>query len=175
MKKFISVLIVGLGMGTAVAHAHTEEHSFEQEFAHAKLSNEVVIEQCWLRSLPANVPDAGYFELHNNKDNSIELVAARSTAYEEIMLHESYEEDGLLKMRMADAIIIPAKESLSFIPGGYHMMLEEPQQAVQLGESIEVEFLLLDDGSNEHSVVSAQCKINSAKARHYDEDTRQDQ
>jgi len=55
------------------------------------------------------------------------------------------------------------------------MMLEEPQQAVQLGESIEVEFLLLDDGSNEHSVVSAQCKINSAKARHYDEDTRQDQ
>ncbi|HLR29247.1 MAG TPA: copper chaperone PCu(A)C [Paenalcaligenes sp.] len=185
IKRFFSVTVIGLsslGIGWAQAlaasaheahdhqhHAMANEHDFDDEFALAQPSQEIVIEQCWVRWLPGDVPAAGYFELQNNKETPIELLAARSPAYELMMLHQSYEDDGLLKMKMADAIIIPAQDSLSFVPGGYHMMLEEPTETIQVGERISVDFLFTSENKENYELVNSECRINPPKARQYDE------
>lgn len=195
LNNLISVMAIGLwGLNTVAAQGHTghvheahehPEHAHEAHdhahhssgeqpdygaaFAQAQPSHEIVIEQCWVRWLPGDVPAAGYFELHNQTNHPVELLAARSAAYDLLMLHQSYEEDGLLKMKMADAIVIPADDSLSFVPGGYHLMLEEPTQKVQVGDRIEIEFLLKPENKESHVLVNSQCRVNSPKARQYDE------
>lgn len=185
MKKLFSATVIGLS-GLALGwtqvlaahthdehdhqhHATTDEHDFDDEFSLAQPSQEIAIEQCWVRWLPGDVPAAGYFELQNNKENPIELLAVRSSAYDLMMLHQSYEDDGLQKMKMADAIIIPAQDSLSFVPGGYHMMLEEPAQTVQVGENISVDFLFTSENEQNYEIVNSDCRVNSPKARQYDE------
>lgn len=154
-------------------HGHHHAPSPEQQqitealFQSAVPAQDISIERCWLRLVPASLPAAGYFEVHNHQAEPVELVAVRSSSYEEAMLHQTYEEDGLSKMGAADDLWIPAGQHLSFEPGGYHAMFETPTQALSVGEQVEMEFLFKRGATAEQKKVM--CRVLPAKARHYDE------
>src|SRR5690625_112177 len=148
------------------AHSHVD---YSAEFAAAALAEGVVIEQCWLRLLPAHVPSAGYFLLSNQSDEPLELLAAQTDSYDLLMLHQTYEEDGLLKMKMADKLDIAAGAQLNFEPGGLHMMFEEPTTALSVGDNVDIEFLFKNPSSQSLTKKTVSCRVNPAKARRYDE------
>lgn len=55
------------------------------------------------------------------------------------MLHESREEDGVMRMIHLDAVEIPAGETVSFAPGGLHVMFMGLQpDDLPVGDSIDV-------------------------------------
>jgi len=66
---------------------------------------------------------SGYFDItnHSNVDDSI--IGIESPVAERVEMHLSEEIDGIMKMRRQVAIDIKAGESVSFKPGGYHLML----------------------------------------------------
>ena len=149
-------------------HAHHDHHGhhmtdYSAQFAAATLTDQVRVEQCWVRLLPAHIPSAGYFILHNDTEQPIEVLAAATPSYDDVMLHETIEEDGMAKMVMADTIQIPAKGTLTFKPGGLHAMFEQPTGALKVGDTMPMELLL----ANEQKV-SVDCKVNPANARSYD-------
>ena len=54
--------------------------------------------------------------------------------------------DGMMQMREADGLVVPAHGSVQLAPGGYHLMLMNLQQPLREGQSAELSFVL-DDGT----------------------------
>ena len=98
----------------------------------------VSVEQPWMRFIIKSRPAAGYFVLHNNGDAAVELVGAASPACGMLMLHQSKQVNGVEKMLMVNSIKVPAHGSVTFAPGGYHLMCMKPTAAMQVGQSVQV-------------------------------------
>ncbi len=64
---------------------------------------------------------AGYLSVTNNGDTADKLIGVRAD-FPRVMLHLSSEVDGVAKMIHIDSLEIPAGESVTLSPGGYHIM-----------------------------------------------------
>lgn len=171
MSKLTQAAISALGLGfsliafgaSAHEHAHHDRVDYTAQLIAATPAKNLTVEQCWIRLLPSHLPSAGYFVIHNHSDQAVEVLAAATPSYDEVMLHETVEEDGMTKMQMADSLSVAAKSSLSFKPGGLHAMFEQPTGELKVGDTMPMELLF----SGEQKL-SVNCKVNAAKARAFD-------
>jgi len=69
---------------------------------------------------------AGYFALTNNTDDVITVSSVVSPEFESVEIHESLLENGVAKMRRIPELSIPARSTVTFEPGGKHLMLKRP-------------------------------------------------
>ena len=88
----------------------------------ARADNDVMVENQWMRFIIKSRPAGGYFTVHNNTASQIELTGASSSACGMIMLHQTKEVGGVEKMLPVKEVPVPAHGSISFAPGGYHLM-----------------------------------------------------
>lgn len=148
MSRFvlISLLCLGLG-GFAYAqhghhHAHHVHHAHhEHDAKHKESATAVNLSQCWGR-FRADGASAVYVEMHNTDSHQAAYVTGvKSAGFEEAMLHESYEQDGMKGMRHVAEVEIPAGQVFSFKPGAHHVMLFKPQ-SVKEGDKVAVSFVL---------------------------------
>jgi hypothetical protein len=95
----------------------------------------------WFRTLPEGLPSAGYFSLHNGAASPAVLTGASSPACGMLMLHESSEEGGMSRMRDVQRVTVPAGGTVSFAPGGYHLMCMHPSAAMTPGKTVPVTLL----------------------------------
>lgn len=95
---------------------------------------DVTITQGWFRALPPSVPSGGYFTLHNGGAKKITLQAVASPACGMLMMHKS--SSGSMEHVMA--LDVAPGETLSFAPGGYHLMCMNSK--LKLGASVPVTF-----------------------------------
>lgn len=158
-----SSLALAHGSHHQASHQHHEIKDYSAQLAAAKPASEVRVEQCWVRLLPSTVPSAGYFIIHNDSNEDLELIAGATPSYAHVMLHETIEEDGMAKMVMADEMVIPAKSTIEFKPGGLHAMFEQPTHNIELGQTMEMELLFANQQK-----VAMHCKVNPANARSYE-------
>ncbi len=153
-------------------HDHQHEQAghqapdYSKEFAAARPAETTTVDYCWVRNIPTPAPSAGYFVVHNGSEKPVRLLAVQSPQYDDLMLHQTYDEDGMAKMKMADDIVIEPNSSLEFKPGGYHAMLEQPTSKVADGDVIEMTWLFDDKTS-----VTGQCEVRAASGRQKSDDT----
>ena len=83
--------------------------------APAKDADHVRAEAAWIRVLPAGLPAGGYAVLHNDGDRPVVLAGAASAGYGEVMLHESTGSGGMSRMRMIDALPVPAHGEVALV------------------------------------------------------------
>jgi copper(I)-binding protein len=83
-------------------------------------------------------PAAGYMTLKNTGDKPVALTAASSPACGMLMLHLSKQEHGIDKMVQVDKATVPAHGSVTFAPGGYHLMCMQPKDTMRTGGSVPV-------------------------------------
>lgn len=69
----------------------------------------------------------------------LRLVSAQSPAFERIMFHEATREGGVARMRHVSEITIAPHATLTFEPGGLHLMMESPVRPLRVGEEVVVE------------------------------------
>lgn len=119
----------------------------------------VSVSKCWIRAMPAGIPSGGFFEVTNSSDKPIQLTGVDSDAFGMAMLHQTQSNGSMSKMVMVDTATVPAKGTLSFAPGDYHVMLEEPKQALKIGSTISLT-LSFSDGDK----LGVQCKVESPNA-----------
>jgi periplasmic copper chaperone A len=105
----------------------------------------LTISDAWVRFIIPARPAAGYFTLHNTTANPASLVKASSPDCGMLMLHKTVNENGRESMVGVESVPVPAHGSVSFAPGGYHLMCMQPSAAVKRGNSIPVT-LSFDDG-----------------------------
>lgn len=104
--------------------------------APAFAASSVTVTDAWFRALPANLPDGGYFTLHNGSTKQLTLTGAGSSACGKLMLHKSEEASGMSSMSDVANIDVPAGGTLSFAPGGYHLMCMNPTALMKQGSSV---------------------------------------
>lgn len=92
----------------------------------------------WMRFVMAVRPAAGYFTLSNATSKARTLVGASSPACGMLMLHRTVHAGGVDRMEMVKDVAIPAGGSVSFAPGGYHLMCMSPSVDMVPGRSVAV-------------------------------------
>jgi len=108
--------------------------------------NGLSVSDAWVRIVIPQRPAAGYFKLGNDGDTPRVLTGASSSACGMVMLHESVKENAVDKMLPVDHVPVPAHGSVSFKPGGYHLMCMQPSSAVRPGGTIPIT-LTFGDGA----------------------------
>ena len=108
---------------------------------------DVQVSEAKLRLLPGNLPAAGYFTLTNSGSPPVVLTGAHSSVFAQVMMHRSSLENEIASMQHVAQIEVPAGATLTFAPGGYHLMLMDRQKALTLGNQIEVSLLFTDGQS----------------------------
>ncbi len=79
----------------------------------------------------------GYMTIANTGDED-DLLIGIEIEDRMSMIHESREENGVVRMLHVDALAIPAGDQISFKPGGFHVMLMGLQPGeLPVGETVE--------------------------------------
>jgi copper(I)-binding protein len=101
-------------------------------------SADVSVDNAWFRAMPAHLPAAGYFALHNQGHATITLVGASSPACGMLMLHKSSTENGMSSMSGMASVPVTAGAKVAFAPGGFHLMCDGPSPAMKHGARVPV-------------------------------------
>ncbi|MGH6671173.1 MAG: copper chaperone PCu(A)C [Xanthobacteraceae bacterium] len=120
----------------------------------------VSVQKPWMRFIIKSRPAAGYFTLENHTGSALELTGASSSACGMVMLHRSEEVNGVESMQPVKSISVPAHGSVSFAPGGYHLMCMSPKSAISVGAAVPVTLKFADG-----KTITAQFPIKGATAR----------
>jgi copper(I)-binding protein len=113
----------------------------------APASDGLVLSEGWFRSLPGDLPAAGYFTLHNTSARGVTLTGAQSPACGMVMLHQtSTGSGGMSSMAHVASLEVPAGGSVVFAPNGYHLMCMRPTAAMQVGATVPVTLLFQHGG-----------------------------
>ena len=102
---------------------------------------DLAVSNAWFRALPGGLPAGGYFSLQNSGSAPLELTGAKSSACKTLMLHQSTENNGMSRMNDVRSLTVPAGGSITFAPGGYHLMCMNPTAAMTPGKSVPVSLL----------------------------------
>jgi len=98
----------------------------------------LAISDARLRMTVPGHPAAGYFTLKNKSSETRTLVGASSPACKHAMLHQTKMENGVMKMLPAGQLEIAPGSTLSFAPGGYHVMCMKPAPDIKSKASVPV-------------------------------------
>jgi hypothetical protein len=104
----------------------------------------LVLSGQWFRTIMPSLPAAGYFTLANPSPTAQVLVAAASPDCGSLMLHRSINEGGQERMAAVNSVTVPARGSIAFAPGGYHLMCMSPTAAMKPGSSAPVTLRFAD-------------------------------
>ena len=119
---------------------------------------DMTVEGGWFRSLPGDLPAGGYFTFHNNRAVGVAITGASSPVCGNLMLHHSSNQGGMSGMAMVDKVDVPAHGSVSFAPGGYHLMCMSPR--LKPGDVASVTLTLSDGGA-----ISASFAVKDARGK----------
>jgi copper(I)-binding protein len=127
----LAILLAAVAMGSQPAAAGEDD---------------LVLSGGYMQTTIPSVPGAGYFTLENKGEMDRELVGASSPGCGSVMLHKSEEVNGVSTMRHVDSVPVPAHKSITFAPGGFHLMCMSPTASLKPGNSVPVT-LTFKDGS----------------------------
>jgi periplasmic copper chaperone A len=139
--KRLSVGLRGVSPGTYVVtwHAtsvdtHQTDGSYRFTVAAGDASN-ITVEHAWARpTASAATTGAAYFTVID-KGSADNLVGVRTPIAASAELHETINDNGIMKMRSAPSIALEPGKPVAFKPGGYHVMLMGLKSPLKVGSS----------------------------------------
>ena len=110
MLRYLAGLLVFL-LATGLAPAQHYE------------AGDIHIQSPWARALPPTSPNgAVYLTLTNHGAHPDKLLGASADVAERVEVHSHILEDGMMKMRPVESVILPPHEDVLFAPGGQHII-----------------------------------------------------
>lgn len=108
----------------------------------------ISIENAWLRAVPpVSTTTAAYFTATNNSDGAMHITGVSTAIAGAAEMHDmSPNEDGTRSMRRIKTLELAPNESVTFAPGGMHLMLFRLSHVPVEGEIVSI-CLLTDDAT----------------------------
>ena len=100
----------------------------------------------WTRPAAASQNGVGYLTMVNLGLRADRLVGADSVVADKVSIHETRMVSALMTMRALDSVDIPAGSTVSFAPGGRHLMLETLKRPLKYGQRIKVTLIFARAG-----------------------------
>jgi periplasmic copper chaperone A len=109
----------------------------------------LIVHEPWVREMPAvSANSAAYMRIENTTRADRTLESVESAQFARVEIHESVDEDGMMRMRHLGQLSIPANGEVVLEPGGYHIMLMgRLGDPVVAGDQVLLR-LTFDDGSS---------------------------
>ena len=125
MKFLLSTALVALALGLAPALADSVK------------AGDLTIQAPWARATPKGAQvGAGYLTIKNNGAAADRLTAVTAD-FAEVQVHEMKMNHGVMQMReVAGGLEIPAHQSVTLKPSGYHLMFMKLQHPLVKGETV---------------------------------------
>jgi periplasmic copper chaperone A len=102
-------------------------------------SDGLTVSDAYIRGLPpGQTVTAAFMTLNNRLDQECRLVGAASPIASSAEIHAHTHHNGAMSMRPVEEVALPAGETVSFEPGGYHLMLFGLQNSLSDGEEYRV-------------------------------------
>jgi hypothetical protein len=101
----------------------------------------------YIRTIIPARPAAGYFTLTNNGDAVASLVGAASPGCGSVMLHKTVSSNGQETMEAVKNVAVPPHGSVTFAPGGYHLMCMMPMATLRPGATVPMTLTFADGGT----------------------------
>jgi len=136
---FISIslgLMLGCNNKVDRPDSALEEQGRLTDLSMAKSEWNIAIKDAWARPTKAGMMSAAYFTMHNVGSVPDSLVQVSSSASKDVQIHLSYMNDGIMVMEEQPFVAIQASEEIPFQPGGYHIMIIQPTNDMEEGDSI---------------------------------------
>ena len=113
----------------------------------------MTIQDPWARPTPPNAKTgAGYFRVTNNGAAADQLLSASSQIASHVEIHRQILDGTVMRMRRVDVIDIAPGQTLTFEPGGYHVMFIGLTQPLTEGDAFPMKVIFQDAGLAEISV-----------------------
>ncbi len=98
----------------------------------------VTIQEAWARaSAGAASMGAAYVVLKGGAQDDT-LIGASTPVADGAMVHVSMQDNGIMKMRHVDGVPVPANQTVTFEPGGNHIMLMGLKHPLAGGETFKL-------------------------------------
>jgi copper(I)-binding protein len=93
-----------------------------------------------LEPLPGSGVAVGYLDISNGSELPITISRVTSTNFSNIEIHETVIRDEVAKMISLAQVEVEAKSTISFEPGGKHLMMFGAAANIVAGSSVELQF-----------------------------------
>lgn len=125
IKKRINVLFT-------IATLLVANTAFSHDFTQAHMR----IDHPWSRLAPSssNVI-AGYFQLKNNSTEADYLISASSPIADRVEMHKHMMQNDMMVMKKLHKVKIAPLKTITFKPGGLHLMIFNPKYIPKQGEN----------------------------------------
>lgn len=151
LRKFGSITLIAAAL---FAFAGSSPAPAEQD--------RVIVSRAWSRATPKGAKvAAGYFTVENRGTRPDRLLSAESAAAAKVEIHQMSVQDGIMTMRPLDGgLAIPPDATVSFAPGGDHIMFVGLNAPFEEGQRIPV--VLIFEGAGK---VEAAFDVGSVGAK----------
>lgn len=131
--------------------------------------NTLIITNAWIQEAPPNTKImAGYMSLTNNSSEPVTIRSITSPSFRKIESHRTLYKDGIAKMSSLEKLTIPEQGSITFEPGGYHLMMFSPEKPLLSGDTVTLSFQLDNHPViNQHFLVRREPAIAGTKGHHH--------
>lgn len=103
--------------------------------AETGLGTDVIITEHWVReNAPGQSVGAAYMTFNSPQDST--LVDVETPAAGRVEIHSMSMDNGVMKMRMLEALPLKAGKPEKLAPGGFHLMLFDLKKPLKAGENI---------------------------------------
>lgn len=149
----------------AVLNIFAYESPSEDEPVPVKIATDVRVEGAYINvPVPGSQSTAAFFTLRNLSDQPLTLIAVHTEIAKRAELHSHTHKNGMIQMRREKHLVIPAKTSLEFTSGSYHVMLFDLQRSIQTGEQLQ---LLLEFSDGKQLPATADVKSLFDRKHHH--------
>lgn len=141
--------------------------SAKPAFAVTPITPKVTIENGYIFTpLAGSNATAGYGTLTNISSAPIEILGLKSASFKAAEMHETKEENGLMKMKRLSKLTLKPGEKFELTPGGNHMMLFDATKPLKAGDSITLVFEIADSAGKPTiaSPITVKAKDRGSKA-----------
>jgi copper(I)-binding protein len=124
----------------------------------------VDVEAPWVREAPpASTVLAAYMVVRNNGDTQYTITRIESPDFRDARIHRTVVDDGVAKMLPVEQLPVPVHGSVTFEPGGLHLMLFDPLRTLHEGDSVT---LVIHVSTGDSVTVQAPVVRNNSETDH---------
>lgn len=142
MNRIFSAGLAAMLLAATPVLAH-DDHDH-----HAVAAGGLEISGAFTRATNPGAPvGGGYFTITNNGGTDDRLIAVEGDISERVEIHEMSMVDDVMSMReLPDGLPIPAGETVSLAPGGYHLMFMNLNTSLVEGETVDIVLVFEEAG-----------------------------
>lgn len=108
----------------------------------------IEIKNSWVRpAFGDSRISAAYMEIKNNSADILKIVGVKSSVSKFSEIHNMFHDNGIMRMRKINELVIPANDSVFLSPEGIHIMLVGLYKKLLVGDVVVLDLILEDNSS----------------------------